>query len=119
MYPVAQLPNIEPFEIVELRLTETQKDFLDKHKICISDAYLGLLRAYWNNQVIWQTSAMDVFFGLKPGMGGDEFEEWDKSNQESLRRQLHGWLDKIMNLKVEDLEKVFSNNYHLFDFDRK
>ena len=109
-------PNHQGFpEIVTLELTQPQRDFLDKHKICISDAYLGMLRVYRNNLVIWQSnSALDVAFSLSPNMGGANFSRWLDEQEKALRAQCHAWLNKAMALSPADLEKLFSNNYHLF-----
>jgi hypothetical protein len=115
MYPNNSIGSISAFEIVELRLTPEEKRFLDEYNICISDAYLGMLRAYRLNKTIWQTSAMDVFLSLYPGIGGEEYKKWQAANNDSLRKQLHDWLSKIMVLSTDDLERVFENNYHLFD----
>ena len=96
MYPPAH------WEIIKLDLTENQKYFLDKHKICISDAYLGMLRAYKGNKTIWQSGGgFDVFYSNIR----EDFDGWMEECKVHCKKQLHDWLNNLIDLSPEDLEQ--------------
>lgn len=42
---------------VALGFDDAQLTFIDKHELYFSTAYIGMVRCYWHNKTIWQTSA--------------------------------------------------------------
>lgn len=87
------------------QLSSEQITFLKKNNIHISGAYIGLLRAYRNNKVIWQTSCYDNLSSVM--LYGNPIDD------ESLALQLRNWINDLMILDDVELEKVFNINRSL------
>ncbi len=94
-------------------LTQEEEEFLEKHEIGISSAYIGMARAYRSAEhypdnkckVIWQTSCAANL--LSVANDGNTISEAD------LAKQLKDWVVHLMNLSPAGLERVFNQNIGL------
>lgn len=92
-------------------LTSEQVEFLRKHEITVSTAYIGMVRLYIGNRTIFQTSAMssiaNAIFSSNE-YGGMTIDH------ESLAKQVHEYLDLVMSAPPETQEKLLNNHMPLF-----
>lgn len=86
-------------------LSDEQKIFLREHDIHISGAYVGMVRAYRNNKVIWQTSCMENMIYI--------MSIRRTVSEERLFDELNKWISHMMTLPKIELEKIFEQNIGL------
>lgn len=105
-------PTMEEMITDRHQVTSEQWEFLSNHSIFLSNAYIGMLRAYYDNRTIWQTCWAAPFVLPKNRHGGVDIYSLDAD----LTKQLHQWLDRIMKMSQEDLRDYLDHtNLHLFD----
>ncbi len=97
---------------LNLELTKKQQKFIEKHKIVISDGYIGMIRAYREDKAIWQTPAWNPVYSA---VNQSYAELTPAVLEKRLKPQLHKWLNEIMSLNKSELNNVFSRNINLFD----
>jgi hypothetical protein len=92
-------------------VTPAQWTFLKKHDIGLSNAYIGMLRAYYQNRTIWQTSWTAPFLAPHNEYGGIDFGPIDAE----LKRQVHEWLGWLMGLSDTERDAYLKEtNLHLY-----
>lgn len=87
------------------QLSSEQIAFLKENNIYISGSYIGLLRAYRNNKVIWQTSLYDNLSSIM--LYNNPIDD------EVLALELRNWINDLMVLDNIELEKIFTINRSL------
>jgi len=92
-------------------LTQEQINFVQKHNIYISMAYMGMVRISIDNNVIFQTSAMSA---IGDALANTIDENQDLINYDSLKKQTHKYLNYLMSAPPELQSKLFSVNMPLF-----
>lgn len=95
-----------------MKLTSEQVEFLRKHDITVSTAYIGMVRVYIGNRTIFQTSAMASI--AKALFERDELGSQSLIDYESLTSQMHEYLNLLMSATPETQEKLLQNNMPLF-----
>lgn len=86
-------------------LTENQIEFLLRSDIVISGDYVGMLRAYCHNRVVWQTSCASNIMNVKI-MG-------EAIRPEHLLPQLRTWVTELMGMSEEELQIALKKNINL------
>ena len=95
-----------------LKLTSEQIEFLQKHDITVSTAYIGMVRVYIGNRTIFQTSAMASI--AKALFDRDELGSQSLIDYEGLTSQIHEYLNLLMSAPPEKQEKLLQNHMPLF-----
>ncbi len=104
-------PTMEEMITKTHSVTSEQWAFLKSHDISLSNAYIGMLRAYHGNRTIWQTSWMAPFFAPRNEVGGIDFAPINAG----LKTQLHEWIEHVMAMTTEDLTNYLRDtNLHLY-----
>lgn len=105
------LPNPTETAADRLHLSPKHRRFLDLHGIAVSDAYIGMLRAYHgDHRTIWQTRA-EWFIALSPDDIGATLTQLAAENREHLL----AWIDELMGLADDDLATRLAANLSLFE----
>ncbi len=92
-------------------VTPAEWALLDSHGITLSNAYIGMLRAYHGNRTVWQTHWMGAYTCPRNEVGGVDFGPLTIS----LTKQLHEWLDRLAEMGDEAFAiYVRDTNLHLF-----
>jgi hypothetical protein len=97
-----------------MKLSQEQKDFLRKHEIVVSTAYIGMVRFYIGNRTIFQTSAMaSIANALFSDDTRDESDQF-LTDYDSLTNQVHEYLNLVMSASPEVQKKLLENHMPLF-----
>jgi len=86
-------------------LTAEQRLFIQEHDICISTAYVGMVRFYKDNRTIFQTSMFNLY---KNKLGG-LLQDYD-----AMKKEVHEYLESIMTVTPEMREQMLETNLPLF-----
>lgn len=104
-------PTMEEMITETHGVTPAQWAFLKSRDIYLSNAYIGMLRAYHQNRTIWQTDWTAPLLAPRNEVGGVDFGPLDAE----LKRQVHEWLGWLMGLPDAELEIYLKEtNLHLF-----
>lgn len=99
----------------KLALSEAQYAFLARHGIGISDAYIGMLRAYCENRTVWQTSAWGSILGIYSAKDSpDGMKGWFKENDLQMRHQLHEWVNDLMVQPEDEIKRRLADHIYLY-----
>jgi len=91
-----------------LGLTTEHKDFLHKHDIYISTAYIGMVRFYKDNRTIFQTTMFNLYENKSGGLSQD---------YDNMTIEVHDYLNSIMSATPELQEQLLMTNLPLFGAD--
>lgn len=104
-------PTMEEMITETHGVTPEQWAFLNLHEIGLSNAYIGMLRAYNQNRTIWQTDWLAPFCAPRNEHGGIDFGPIDAE----LKRQVHEWLGWLMGLSSAERDVYLrETNLHLY-----
>lgn len=106
-----------------MNFPEDQRDFLKKHGISISTAYIGMVRLYKDGRTIWQTNPFKpildavseregfctVFMKSDSELFADAVEDY-----KSLSRSCIDYVSELMNMSNEELDIILSRSLSLF-----
>ena len=93
------------------KFSDQQIAFLTENKIVLSGGYVGMIRAYFGNRTIWQTSCCRVLAQAVFGEGGKlPVDNINKDNREALQN----WVNEMMGLDKEELGKRLGTHVPLF-----
>lgn len=96
-------------------LSDEQRDFLTHHGIGLSDAYIGMLRAYHGNRTVWQTSAWGAILGVYCAKDSpDGMKGWFEENDLQTRQQLHAWLNDLMAQSEDEIARRLQDHVLLY-----
>lgn len=99
----------------KLALSDEQREFVTHHKIGLSLAYVGMIRAYHGNRTVWQTSAWGPILGAYDAKDSpDGMKGWFEENDLQIRRQLHAWLDDLMAQSEDEIARRLEDHVPLF-----
>lgn len=82
-------------------LNEVQLAFLTLHDIGLSAAYLGMIRAYRGNQVVWETLCSNTNIQCD---AKEDISTFLKRIKPANIAALHVWVNKLMSLPESDLK---------------
>lgn len=96
-----------------LKLSEEQIKYLDRNGIYVCTAYIGMVRLYYSNRTIFQTSAIapifDSLFAQENDSGLTNVYDY-----ESLTIQVHRFINALMGAPKDIQKKIYENNLPLF-----
>ncbi len=96
-----------------LGFSSSEQDFLKKYEIVFSDAYVGMVRCYFDNRCIWQTSVWDPMISVS-SMNIYNNPTPLRQCIENAKDQAKEFIKRLVLMSDQEIETLKNNNIHLF-----
>ena len=101
----------------KFNLTPEQLVFVTKHDFYFTTAYIGMVRCYYQNRPIWQTSCFDSILSAMDNkntiFGRDNKQIYNeaKRDYDNLSLQVRDFIQQLIELPEEELDNFLNNSF--------